>query len=361
MASNRLWQVLPLAFCVTPLAAQGPLVAPLGYASVEGEANDRYLIGRKNLGRIMDVYGKDTLPQAIRNATPIQSIALRADGTSLSKTYASKKVYIDLYISTTRIGPQSVSKEFEAFHGTDFCQVQGQTCSFPFLAAASSAPRDFIGNVIPFNHPWYYDMSPRRGEGDAEGLVLDFRIVNKWSSPIDYNLDASGFCRSSDTHFGQAATCFSSAGKTLGIRTAPYSYGGGRLTTYVSNVIPGYTALLGVRIGPRSGMPPLQLPPASGCYLNIVPQFIQTQLGSSQGTANFVFPIPRDPRAVNLEVHLQAAVFDVNTVASYYTSQGLSTRVCGPHHVAQLSERSSHMATTASANIYGLAHIVRFN
>ena len=80
-------------------------------------------------------------------------------------------------------------------------------------------------------------------------------------------------------------------------------------------------------------------------------------------TGMFRFPIPRGPEHVDLEIHAQAAGYDINAnAAMHVASFGLSTKICGPYPVCQLMQLNGNAATakTAQSNVYGFAHAISF-
>ena len=353
--------------CAVSGAAAGvsaqAMVAPPGLASVEGLSSNPFLFGRKNEVRIMDVYDAAALP--FRSPFMITGVKLRMDQRNNTRTYAKKRnIFLALEVSTSHATASSVSKGFDGFHGVDRSFVYNGRLDMPLQAqpATPQTPRPF--NIpIAFSRPWAYTLTPvRRGSAAPSTLVLDYRIYDKVTSS-EYVLDMAGFCRHKPTQFGLGAKCLGSNGKQIQLTVNDTVYAGSWLTYTIQGVIPTNTITLALRAGPLGNPVPREIDPGSGCYMNFDPMMMTTTVASSTGTGTFRFPIPRGPENVDLEIHAQAAGFDINANAALHvTSFGLSTKICGPYPVCQLMQLNggAASATIAQSNVYGLAHAISF-
>ena len=346
------------------LATAQAQVAPSGLATVEGSSSNPFLFGRSNSVRIMDVYNAAELPTSFQLPRQLQGVVLRADKRNNTTTYGKKRnILMTFNVSTSQQTAESTLVEFEDFHGADRTSVFDGRLDVPLqLKPTQPAEPRPLNIVVPFDAPWFYDLSPVRGGAKSPStLVLDYQVHDKVTSGA-YELDMAGFCTATSTPFGRGANCLSSIGKQLQISANTRVYANGNLVYTVTDALPNNLVTLLLRVGPRSGFPGVALDNAQQCYLNLIPQLRQSLAADKSGIARFQYPIPRIGGLRGVPVHAQAFAYDINAnSAEHVGSLGLTTPICGPYGVCQLMNlNQGSKATKAQSNVYGLAHVVGF-
>jgi hypothetical protein len=352
------------AACPSSAVQAGPQVAPVGLTSLEGSSNNVFLFGRDKPVRIMDVYDRAELPASFQFPRLITQVTLRADERNNAVLYPQKRnILLDLSISTSHATAELTSLVYDEFHGRDRVDVFSGRLDVPLQSVPSvpSSPRPH--NVaIPFAQTWYFNLSPSRGGAKAPStLVLDYQVAEKITGS-DYVLDQTGFCSSVSSPFGLGATCLGSGGKPVTIQADGRAYANNDLIYTVQGVIPTNAIRLIVKVGPLGTPVPVPIDLAAGCYINFIPMLTFTGTANARGEGIFTYPIPRSQNLVGLDVHAQAAGYDINANSgAHVSSLGLTTTVCGPRGVCQLMQlNSGSTSPSAQSNVYGMAHVVEF-
>lgn len=308
------------------LGAQGSLWLPASHASLEGSSSTNVPFGRSTPTRVQYVY------DAMLFAGPvtITGVRFRLDG---GASAPAKVVDCEFRMSTLPSSLVGIGVDFAANRGADESVVlPRQLLTLPAQAAAAT-PNPLLAE-IPFATPFPFD--PAQG-----GLVLE--IVVHGQPPGAYSLDVTWVCDSPEVAIGPLS-CPGSNGLPLrAVNGTTQVIWGRPWIAQVLDAVPGNLVLLAlgsIESGVWAGMVlPQDLAPvgAAGCFVSIDAGALWLAVAAPDGSAQFPFTIPNEPRLIGEWIRFQGASFDpAANVLGLVTSQAQKVQVCGWEPVARL-------------------------
>lgn len=327
--------------------AQTPLVVPFSHAATEGTTSTNVPFGRSTPVRVQQVYD----PMLFPGARTITQVAFRLDGAA---TAASKQVDCEMRLSTCPLPLVLTGSNFAGNRGLDETIVlPRQLLTLPASSAAAT-PSPFLA-AIPLAVPFAYD--PQNG-------ALCLEVVVFGQPPGAYTLDATFVCTSPEIAVGPTA-CQPQVGLPLRVESSSTQVLWGR--PWVARALdapPGSLVLLAIGSGSTGSWNgaslPVDLTPAGApsCFVSIdvLQAFFQVALGD--GSAQFGFQVPNDPRLLGAWIHFQAGALQTGLNAmGVVTSQAKKVQVCGFEPVVRIW--SSGITATDGVRELGTAPVLQ--
>lgn len=336
-----------LAATAVLASGQTPLVVPGSHAATDGSTSTNVPFGRSTPVRVQQVYD----PMLFPGARTITEVAFRLDG---GATSAQKQVDCEIRMSTCPLSLVVVGSNFAANRGADETVVlPRQIVTLPAMATVQT-PSPFLP-AIALAVPFVYD--PQAGP-------LCLEVVVFGQPPGAYTLDATFVCNSPEIAVGPTA-CQPQVGLPLRVESASTQVLWGRpWVARVLDAVPGSLVVFAFGSGSTGTWGGLQLPVdltaagAPNCFVSIdvLDTYFQVALGD--GSAQFGFSVPNDPRLLGAWVHYQAGALQSGLNAmGVVTSQAKRIQVCGFEPVVRVW--SSGITATDGVRELGTAPVLK--
>ncbi|MBM4061361.1 MAG: hypothetical protein FJ265_09760 [Planctomycetes bacterium] len=380
-----LLQLACVALSFVPALPSQNVTVPALLHGVEGGGSSNVPFGSSLACVYQCIYDAAELPWT--GPRQIDGISLRADnGTpTAAGTAIAAKGYLDVSVkvSTTHRTSASASSVFEDNYGEDVTTVLSAVrMQLPAQPLVGVGPRP--ANVdLMFSSPWWYGLTPARGNQPPPGNLLVEIWVHAQPSGA-YRLDGFGSCTAAASDFGNQGPGCAVPGVAGGppvLESSPSMLAGSSFTWTVRNGPPNAPFLVAANLtnqGSLLGQTSLSLPfplydpanpnlpppgvpmlrwPAPDCWLNIDPVATLFGLCDPAGTGVATVVLPAGRHLVGDTLFGQAILLvPTANPLQIVTTRGRQSTICGPLGVARIYAFYNSTATppTSGAVQYGL-------
>ncbi len=275
--------LVPIAFAAS-LAAQTQVV-PADFATVEAPSSTNFPFGLSSAARVQYLYGAQETGLVFPMF--VQSLNLRANGTSTNLAKSGISLQISLSTTTATVGTASTT--FANNHGANL--VVAYTRKPTNLAATTPQSPGQYGGPFVLDTPFVYDP----GTGN---LLIDFDVASQpaGSWPMDTPYTTAGVHATVGTACGSVSA--TSSGGALG----------GTLVTSMSGGVANNPGV--VLAGFMQWPSPIPIPGTTNCFLYQDVVASASVALSATGTASLTLAVPPDATLRGVVVYTQWAAIN---------------------------------------------------